>query len=90
MSLLKIQVEKTVIEKSEIEVELPCYTKNGFNFYSVKDHTNAVSIWIHADNAVLSTSMAKSAFDKGFEYITKEDFEHEFDKAITNIHSKKA
>lgn len=89
MSIIKIPVKITTVVEDSIEVQLPCYTKNGYNYYSVKDEKNAVSVWVIEDNAVVSTSSPNSAFDKGFEYITKEDFEFALDKALTNIQSKK-
>jgi len=80
---ITLSIKKTIVEESSVEV--PCYTKCGSTYYHVRDENIAVSVWELGGNAAINLfdPNFERAFEDGYETITKEQYEEQFEKALS-------
>jgi len=88
MNTIKIPVKVTTVEESSIEIETPCYTRVETHVYRIsgKDNRKDCIQVFCAPSYEEGTSIACSYFDLAFSaghvFITKEEYEQQFNKAL--------
>jgi hypothetical protein len=82
----KVTTTATQTRKSDIEIQIPYYTKNGVNFYKVKSdrHCIMVNDFNYAGKAV-SENNIQYAFSEGYEVITEAEFESALQAVLNRI-----
>ena len=83
MNTIKIPVKVTTVEETFVEVELPAYTRKGSTFYRVQNSGLCYSVWSTENASVIGTISPPNAFEKGYELITKAEYDAQFEKALS-------
>jgi hypothetical protein len=87
---MKIEIEKTVKEKREIEIELPAFYKDGKDlFYKIYDENHCVQVWCNPDIVSIGKHHAGLAFHNSerIQPCSEEDFKFAFDLANAKLKS---
>lgn len=88
MSIIKIPVKITTVVEDSIEVELPVYTKTNEGYFVVTE-SGCVRAHVIPNFNISSISVCtrESAFESGYEMISKEDYEATFENALLILKS---
>ena len=89
MNTIKIPVKVTTVEETFVEVETPCYTRAQSHLYRVSgnnDKKQVVQVFCalnYTEGTSIQCSSLDLAFYRGYELITKAEYDEQFEKALS-------
>jgi hypothetical protein len=85
---MKIEIEKTVKEKREIEIELPAFYRDGKDlFYKIYDENHCVQVWCNPNIVSIGKHHAGLAFhnEENLRECTEAEFNNAMNQAILKL-----
>lgn len=84
-----IEVTQRIESKGNLEIELPYYTRNGNAVYKVYSNNRCLLAWKSdiSENNQLEQQNISLAFMEGWEEITAEIFNEQYEKVINVLNS---
>jgi hypothetical protein len=87
MKTLKLKLKESI--DREVEITLPAYMKSNCHFWEVTDENTVIKITELNNHHDISDSYIESAFSKGNEPSTEEEFNAAYERMINYFNTKK-